>query len=78
MLKFLRQACPCIASSDHHGGIFPLIVIHRGFSLDKRASGILVTLSVLFQKSMNTMHPCPFQDVCVRNPVLPIDLYKFS
>ena len=25
--------CPCIASSDHHGGVFLLEVLHRGFSL---------------------------------------------
>ena len=35
MLKSLREAlrCPCIASSDHHGSVFPLVVLHRGFSL---------------------------------------------
>ena len=27
-----------------------------------------------FQKSMYTLHPCPFQDFCVWNPVLPLDL----
>ena len=35
MLKSLREAlrCPCIASSDHHGSVFLLEVLHRGFSL---------------------------------------------
>ena len=27
-----------------------------------------------FQKSMYALHPCPFQDLCVWNPVLPLDL----
>ena len=27
-----------------------------------------------FQKSIHTLHPCPFQDFCVWNPVLPLDL----
>ena len=31
MLKYLREAlgCPCIASSDHHGSVFQLVVLHR-------------------------------------------------
>ena len=35
MLKSLREALrgPCIASSDHHGSVFLLEVLHRGFSL---------------------------------------------
>ena len=35
MLKSLREPlrCPCIASSDHHGSVFQLVVLHRGFSL---------------------------------------------
>ena len=35
MLKFLREALrdPCIASSDNHGSVFQLVVLHRGFSL---------------------------------------------
>ena len=31
MLKSLREAC--IASSDHHGSVFQLVVLHRDFSL---------------------------------------------
>ena len=35
MLKSLREALgvSCIASSDHHGSVFLLEVLHRGFSL---------------------------------------------
>ena len=35
MWKSLREAlrCPCIASSDYHGSVFLLEVLHRGFSL---------------------------------------------
>ena len=37
MLKSIREAlmggCSCIASSDHYGNVFQLVVLHRGFSL---------------------------------------------
>ena len=42
MLKSLREAlrgCPCIASSDHHGSVFQLVALYRGFSLANRSSG---------------------------------------
>ena len=35
MLKSLRKVLRyrCITSSDHHGSVFQLVVLHRGFSL---------------------------------------------
>ena len=47
----------------------------------KRSSGILVTWPVHLNCAnfrRVCMHPCPFQDFCVWNPVLPLDLKKFS
>ena len=32
------------------------------------------SLTFFFQKSVYTLHPCPFQHFCVWNPVLPLDL----
>ena len=43
MLKSLREALrvSLYRSSDHHGSIFLLEVLHRGFFFGKRSSGIL-------------------------------------
>ena len=45
-----------------------------------RQSGNMACLSELcqFEKSMYTLHPCACQDFCAWNPVLPLDLKKFS
>ena len=80
MLKSLREAlrCLCIASSDYHGSVFLLEVLVEDFLWQTfiRHSGNMACPSLLcqFQKSMYTLHPCPFQDFCVWNPVLPLDL----
>ena len=46
ILKSLREALKvsCIAFSDHHGSVFTIVVLHRGFS-GKHSSGILVAWS---------------------------------
>ena len=37
--------------------------------------GLSIFIVPILEKNMYTLHPCPFQDFCAWNPILPI-LYQ--